>query len=92
MTGTTDLHVERCRRALSFLEPVTDTTVAQGVPGALDELEAGYSRPTDRSKALRVVRQKICSETARMSPTPFQRFLMALIEQRLNAAPYPQAG
>ena len=91
MTETSDLRVERCRRALNYLEPVTDTTVAQRVPAALDELEAGYTRPADRSAALRSVLRQTRARTAGSHQAPFHRFLAAMIEQRLNGLPHGRA-
>ena len=86
MPATADLRVERCRRTLDFLRPVTDTTVAQKVPAALDELEAAYNRPADRAAALRRVLQGIRAESPGPDQTPFRRFLTVLIERRLNEA------
>ena len=76
--------VERCLHTLAFLAPVTDTTVTQRVPEALDELEAAYRHPADRAAVLRSLMQKVCPNTADVSQTPFQRFVIALAEQRLK--------
>jgi hypothetical protein len=82
--------VERCRHTLDFLAVVRDTSVADRVSGALDELEAAYQDCESRADALSQLLEQVRSESPFRPSTPFRRFLVALIERRQSAWPEPE--
>lgn len=77
--------VERCRHTLDFLAAVRDTSVTNRVSSALDEMEAAYPDPEGRAAALSLLLEQVRSAGSSRSPTPFRRFLVALIERRQAA-------
>ncbi|MBX9931269.1 MAG: hypothetical protein K2Y56_06990 [Methylobacterium sp.] len=74
--------VERCRHTLDFLAAVRDTSVADRVSTALNELEAAYPNHERRTAALSLLLEQVRSESPSRPLTPFRRFLIALIERR----------
>lgn len=74
--------VERCRHTLDFLAVVRDTSVADRVSNALDELEAACPDRERRTAALSRLLDQVRSESPSRPLTPFRRFLIALIERR----------
>lgn len=79
--------LERCLRVLDFLAPVTDSSVAQKVSAALDELKVAHRDPADRASAFRDLQEGVFLNTTGMNKTPFQRFVADLIERRLDELP-----
>lgn len=77
--------IERCRHTLDFLAAVRDTSVTDRVSGALDELEAAYPDCDCRAAALSQLLEQVQSIGPSRPPTPFRRFVVALIERRQAA-------
>lgn len=77
--------VERCRHTLDFLAVVRDTSVTDRVSGALDELAAAYDDRESRVAAFSQLLDHVNRGSPSRPPTPFRRFLVALIEHRRAA-------
>lgn len=66
--------VNRCLHKVNRLSAVPDSTVADGINAALDELEVAYRKPCKRIVALEMVLQEV-SRDRRTGGTPFGRFV-----------------
>ncbi|CAO4148017.1 hypothetical protein [Methylorubrum aminovorans] len=73
--------VSRCLHKVDHLSAVPDSTVADRVDAALDELEGAYRKPSERIVALEAVLQEVC-RNQRSGSTPFGRFVRVCVERR----------
>lgn len=73
--------VRRCLHKVDHLSAVPDSTVADRVDAALDELEQAYRRPSERIVALETVLQEVCRDR-RTGGTPLGRFVQVSVERR----------
>ncbi|UYW29510.1 hypothetical protein OKC48_13700 [Methylorubrum extorquens] len=73
--------VSRCLHKVDHLSAVPDSTVADGINAALDELEAAYRNTCERIVALEMVLQEV-SRDRRTGGTPFGRFVRVSVERR----------
>lgn len=73
--------VSRCLHKVDHLSAVPDSTVADRVDAALDELEQAYRKPSERIVALETVLQEV-SRNCRTGSTPFGRFVRVSVERR----------
>lgn len=73
--------VSRCLHKVDHLSAVPDSTVADCIDAALDELEGAYRKPCERIVALEMVLHEIC-HSRRISGTPFARFVRMSVERR----------
>ncbi|CAO4146850.1 hypothetical protein LPLAFNJD_LOCUS2300 [Methylorubrum aminovorans] len=73
--------VIRCLHKVDHLSAVPDSTVADRVDAALDELEGSYRKPCERILALEEVLQEVC-RSRKTGGTPFGRFVRVSVERR----------
>ena len=73
--------MSRCLHKVDYLSAVPDSTVADRVDAALDELERAYRKPSERIVALETVLQEVC-RNRRTGGTPLGRFVQVSVERR----------
>lgn len=76
--------ISECLRTLDFLAAVTDTSVVGKALDALEVLEAAHPNPSARAGALVELLRQVSHQHPGQPPMPFQRFVAAMIEQRLD--------
>ncbi|MBB2962235.1 hypothetical protein FHU13_002627 [Methylobacterium sp. R2-1] len=75
--------VIQCLRKVDHASAVADSTAAERVLQALDELESAYRRPSERIVALEAVLHEF-DRAGRVNDTPFSRLLRLTVERRQN--------
>ena len=75
--------VSRCLHKVDHLSAVPDSSVADRLDSALNELESAYRRPSERIVALEAVLQEVCRDNQK-SKTPFGRLVLSSLERRQN--------
>lgn len=73
--------VSRCLHEVDHLSAVPDSSVADRLDTALNELEGAYRKPSERVVALEAVLQEV-SRDSRKSGTPFGRLVLRSLERR----------
>lgn len=73
--------VSRCLHKVDHLSAVPDSSVADRLDTALNELEGAYRKPSERVVALEAVLQEV-SRDSRKSGTPFGRLVLRSLERR----------
>ncbi|BAU94068.1 hypothetical protein ACQKJ1_26930 [Methylorubrum rhodesianum] len=73
--------VSRCLHKVDHLSAVPDSTVAERINAALDELEGAYRKPCERIVALEMVLHEV-RQNRRIGGTPFARFVHVSVERR----------
>lgn len=74
--------VEVCLRKVRDVSVVTDTSVVESVTEALNELESSSRRPSERVVALEAVYQEFSKPRGSAPRSPFDLFLLTMIERR----------
>ncbi|GJD86931.1 hypothetical protein BHAOGJBA_0429 [Methylobacterium hispanicum] len=74
-------HVSRCLRKLEGLSAAPDSTVADQVDAALNELEQAYRQPSEGIVALEAVLQEVWRNRKMRGP-PIGHFIQASVERR----------
>ena len=73
--------MSRCLHKVDHLSAVPDSTVADRINAALDELEGAYRKPCERIVALEMVLHEV-SRDRRTGGTPLGRFVQMSVERR----------
>ena len=73
--------MSRCLHKADHLSAMPDSTVADRVNAALDELERAYRKPCERIVALEMVLQEV-HHNRKIGGTPFGRFVRVNVERR----------
>ncbi|EHP92749.1 hypothetical protein MetexDRAFT_2376 [Methylorubrum extorquens DSM 13060] len=73
--------MSRCLHTVDHLSAVPDSTVADRINTALDELEGAYRKPCERIVALEMVLQEVRRNRG-IGGTPFARFVRVIVERR----------
>lgn len=76
---------ERCIRRIEEASVRTDSSIVHAVDDALTELEASFSRPSERVLALERVHQAFSTRRRRLSAAPYGRFVSEIINRRQDA-------
>lgn len=74
--------VQLCLQKVWDVAVVTDTTVIDSVAEALNELESSFRRPSERVVALEAMHQKFSHRSGAVGRSPFERFVLTMIERR----------